>query len=174
MPWPTHSMGLCHCNTWRRLQVMKLLIMHFSPASCWIISARSKYSPQHPVLSLLTSLWETKFRTRTRYKWDYSFVYFELYVPRWDLGRQKVRKQMVASNMFLTISWIQFDLLVSFPNILIFFTKAVSSSATLSRQNFVELKRVSLRSLPCFEDPATGPYPKPDESSPHRFTLLFL
>jgi hypothetical protein len=36
--------------TWRRLQVMKLLIMHFSPTTCHFIPLRSKYSPQHPVL----------------------------------------------------------------------------------------------------------------------------
>jgi len=26
--------------------------------------------------------------------------------------------------------------------------------------------------VPCSQKPATGPYPKPDESSPHLFTLL--
>jgi hypothetical protein len=36
--------------TWRRVQVMKLLIMQFSPISCHFISLRTKYSPQHPVL----------------------------------------------------------------------------------------------------------------------------
>jgi hypothetical protein len=36
--------------TWRRAQVMKLLIMQFSPISRHFISLRSKYSPQHPVL----------------------------------------------------------------------------------------------------------------------------
>jgi hypothetical protein len=43
--WLDHSVYV-----WRRVQVMKLLIMQFSPTSCHFISLRSKYSPQHPVL----------------------------------------------------------------------------------------------------------------------------
>jgi hypothetical protein len=35
---------------WRRVQVMKLLIMQFSPTSCHFISLQSKHFPQHPVL----------------------------------------------------------------------------------------------------------------------------
>jgi hypothetical protein len=39
------------CNyVWRRVRVMKFLIMQFSPTSCHLIFVRSKYSPQHPVL----------------------------------------------------------------------------------------------------------------------------
>jgi hypothetical protein len=33
-------------NTWRRVQIMKLFIMQFSPLSCHLISLRSKYPPQ--------------------------------------------------------------------------------------------------------------------------------
>jgi hypothetical protein len=36
--------------SWWRVQVMKLLIMQFSPTSCHYICLHSKYSPQHPVL----------------------------------------------------------------------------------------------------------------------------
>jgi hypothetical protein len=38
-------------NTWRSVQVMKLLIMQSSPASHRFLPLRSKYSPQHPVLT---------------------------------------------------------------------------------------------------------------------------
>jgi hypothetical protein len=43
MPRPSHPPWLGHSNyTWRRVQVMKLLIMQFSPTSCLFISFRSK------------------------------------------------------------------------------------------------------------------------------------
>jgi hypothetical protein len=35
---------------------MKLLIMQFSPTSCYFISLRPKYSPQHPVLKYPQSM----------------------------------------------------------------------------------------------------------------------
>jgi hypothetical protein len=61
MPRPYHSPRLHNSNyyyiyyyyfnyTWQRVQVRKLLIMQFSSSSCHLISPRSKYSPQHPVL----------------------------------------------------------------------------------------------------------------------------
>jgi hypothetical protein len=37
-------------NTWRRIRIMELLNMRFSPASCHFIRLRSKYSRQNPVL----------------------------------------------------------------------------------------------------------------------------
>jgi hypothetical protein len=51
--FPSHSPSLTlsllyfYNYTWRRVQVAKLLIMHFSPTSCHVSSPRSKYSPQH-------------------------------------------------------------------------------------------------------------------------------
>jgi hypothetical protein len=45
MPCPSHLPSLDHSNyTWRRVHVMKLLIMQFSPTSRHFISLRSKYS----------------------------------------------------------------------------------------------------------------------------------
>jgi hypothetical protein len=50
-PSPSHPPWLDHSNyTWGRVQVIKLLIMQFSPTSCHFVSFRSKYSPQHSVL----------------------------------------------------------------------------------------------------------------------------
>jgi hypothetical protein len=50
MPCTSHPSWLDHSNyTWRRVQVMKLLIMQFSPTSCHFISLWSKYSPQHHI-----------------------------------------------------------------------------------------------------------------------------
>jgi hypothetical protein len=51
-PRPSHPTWLDHSNyTWRRVQVMKLLIMLFSPTSCHFNPLRSNYSHQHPVLT---------------------------------------------------------------------------------------------------------------------------
>jgi len=35
---------------WRAVQIIKLLIMLFSPLPCYLVSFRPKYSPQHPIL----------------------------------------------------------------------------------------------------------------------------
>jgi hypothetical protein len=43
-------LDLITLNIRRRIEVMKLLIMQFSPTSRHFISLRSKYSSQHPVL----------------------------------------------------------------------------------------------------------------------------
>jgi hypothetical protein len=54
MPSPSHTAQLGRPNyTWRRVQVMKLLIMQFSPTCSHFIPLRSKYSPQ--LLSTLFS-----------------------------------------------------------------------------------------------------------------------
>jgi hypothetical protein len=37
-------------NIWRGSHIIKLLIMHSSPASCPFLPLTSKSSPQHPVL----------------------------------------------------------------------------------------------------------------------------
>jgi hypothetical protein len=50
MPCSSHP-WLHYCDyTWRKIQVMKLLIMQFSLASCHFIPLRCKYFPQHPIL----------------------------------------------------------------------------------------------------------------------------
>jgi hypothetical protein len=54
MPCPSHRSRLCHSNcTWRRVQVMKLLIMLFFATCYHFIILRSKYCPQHLLLKHL-------------------------------------------------------------------------------------------------------------------------
>jgi hypothetical protein len=49
-----HPLRLDNPNdTWRKLQVMKLFVMQFSPPSRHFIPLRCKYSPQHPVLDTI-------------------------------------------------------------------------------------------------------------------------
>jgi len=51
MPRPSHPHWVVHPNNvWWKAQFMKLLIILFSPFSCYFLPLRSKYSPQHPVL----------------------------------------------------------------------------------------------------------------------------
>jgi hypothetical protein len=51
MARPSHPPQLDHSNyTLRRVQIMKLLVIQFSPFFRHLIPLRSKYPPQHPVL----------------------------------------------------------------------------------------------------------------------------
>jgi hypothetical protein len=51
MPRLAHSSRFYHPhkNEWA-VQIMKLLIMKFSPLPCYLVPLRPKYSPQHPRL----------------------------------------------------------------------------------------------------------------------------
>jgi hypothetical protein len=51
--WPTpfHLPSFGHRNKiWRGVQIVKLVITHFSPVSCYFLSSRSFCSPHHAVL----------------------------------------------------------------------------------------------------------------------------
>jgi hypothetical protein len=57
MPCPSHPPSLDHSNyIWRRIQVMKLLVMQFSSKCYHFIPLWSKYSPQAPFFSNSLSL----------------------------------------------------------------------------------------------------------------------
>jgi hypothetical protein len=56
MACPSYPPRLDYSNyTWRRVQIMKLLIMQFSLFTRHLIPLRSKYPPQHPVLKMIVS-----------------------------------------------------------------------------------------------------------------------
>jgi hypothetical protein len=68
MPRPSHSPRLfCSNYTWRRVQIMKLFVMQFSPFSCHLMSLQSKYSPwrhfKRPSVYVPPLMPETKFHT---------------------------------------------------------------------------------------------------------------
>jgi hypothetical protein len=74
MPRPSHPPWLDHPNyTWRRVQVMKLLIMLFSATSCHFISLRSKYSPQQS--TFLPWCQRPSFTPIHKHRQNYSFVH---------------------------------------------------------------------------------------------------
>ena len=53
MPRPSHSSRFYHPkNIGWGVQIIKILIMQFSPLPCYLVPLRPKYSPQHPILKL--------------------------------------------------------------------------------------------------------------------------
>ena len=56
MSRPSHSSRFYHPNNiWWAVQIIKLLIMQFSPLPCYLVPLRPKYSSQHPFLTRSTS-----------------------------------------------------------------------------------------------------------------------
>jgi hypothetical protein len=72
MPRSSHSSRFDHPNNvgWG-IQVIKLLIMYFSPLPCYLVPLNPKYfssAPycQMPSAYVLPSMWATKFHTHTK------------------------------------------------------------------------------------------------------------
>jgi len=84
MHHPSHPPWFDHPNSiWWSVQVMKLLIMYFSPASHHFFPLKSKCNPQHPVLKqpqsiYLLLVWKTMFHTHAKQQVQLLFVYFNL------------------------------------------------------------------------------------------------
>ena len=100
MPRLFHSSRFYHPNNiWWAVQIIKLLIMQFSPLPCYLVPLRSKYSPQrsilkHPQPTFLSQCEHPSF-TPTQNKWqNYTSVY--LYIFRQQTGRQKILQRMIA------------------------------------------------------------------------------
>jgi hypothetical protein len=87
MPYQFHHAWSHHYNgIWQGIGIrnMHLLIMLFSPASCYLIPPRWSYSPQHSLLlqilsALFCLIWETKFHNPQNQKRNCSFVDFSIY-----------------------------------------------------------------------------------------------
>jgi hypothetical protein len=62
-------------NIWWTVQIIKLLLMQFSPSSYYILSPGSKYSAQHLILKYpqykFILEWNTKFHTIQNSRYNY-------------------------------------------------------------------------------------------------------
>jgi len=98
---PFHPIWLDHPNNMQwNVQVMKVLIMKYSPASHHFLCLRSKYSSQHPVpehsqIYVLPRLWEMKLYTHTKQQVKLILYIFITEVFRQEMGRQ-ILNWMVA------------------------------------------------------------------------------
>jgi hypothetical protein len=85
MSCPSHPPRLHQLNHfWLRLQVMKLLIMQFFSAPYYFVPLSSKYSPQHPILKQLQSMfflqcYRSSYIKIQNHRQNYNFVYINLY-----------------------------------------------------------------------------------------------
>jgi hypothetical protein len=103
MSRPPHPPWLYLANDVRgSVQIMKLLIVQLPLFSCYFFPLLYKHSSQTTVLKhpqfMLFPLCERPSFTPTQNKWqNYGSVYFNLYIPRQQAGRQKTVNRMVAS-----------------------------------------------------------------------------
>jgi hypothetical protein len=88
-------------DIWRRVQIMKLLILQFSSAFCHFIPRGSKYSPQYPVLRnnlvFFRYCKRPSFTPIQNRKQNYSCAYFNLYVFTQQTEKQMIFNYMVTS-----------------------------------------------------------------------------
>ena len=84
MPHPSHSSRLNHPNNiWWVVQIIKLLIMQFSPLPCYLVTLRPKYSPQHHILkhpqtTFLPHSHRPRFKPIQNNRQNYCSIYLNL------------------------------------------------------------------------------------------------
>jgi hypothetical protein len=113
MPRPSHPSWLDNSNyTWRRVQVMKLLIMQFSPTSCHFIPLRNRLQEEMKVLCMRQCLYEPSpsrqiriARSIFRAKFAYCLInYGACHVDvRESTGKLGTRMRLVFSRMSMSL-----------------------------------------------------------------------
>ena len=85
MPHPSHSGFDQPNNSWWGIQIIKLLIMLFSPFPCYLVPLRPKYSnqqhiPKHPQPPFLSQCERPSITQVQNNRKNYSSIYLNIYI----------------------------------------------------------------------------------------------
>jgi hypothetical protein len=116
MPYPYQPNNIS-----QRVQIIKPSLYNFFPVFFHMFPLRCKLSPKHPVLNsplrVLLLLWKTKSHTKEQAE----LLYFNPSTFRQEMWRQKSRKRMVRSLLWLESAFHSFVkpilIVQPFPNI---------------------------------------------------------
>jgi hypothetical protein len=99
MTCPSHPPWFHHPNNiWSRVQVLKLLVMQISPASCHFLSLRSNYFPQHPILKWSTLYQCSSLRVRVWRGRHYSEHYPTIFWQYWRTQRRRAELALLSAE----------------------------------------------------------------------------
>ena len=118
MPHPSHSSGFDHLNNvWEGVQIIKFLILWFSPLPCYLVPLRHIYLPQHPLLehpqsTFLPQFEQSSFIPIQNNRQNYSSVCLILYILDNNLEDKifcfELLQALPYFNLLLTSSWLEF------------------------------------------------------------------
>ena len=97
-------------NIWWAVQIIKLLLMYFSPFPCYFVPLRPKCPPQHPILKhpqpvFLPQCVRSSFTPTQNNTQNYSYLYsyLNLYIFGYQSRRQNILHWTIAN-----ILWVKY------------------------------------------------------------------
>ena len=101
MPRPSHFLRFCRPNSiWWGVQIIKFLIMQFSPLPCYFVPLRPKYSPLHPTLKHPQPMFLRYCERQVSHPYKTTreiIIRYILIIFGWQTGRQKILHWMIVS-----------------------------------------------------------------------------